>query len=140
VGCYTLQPSLGATPELGTVVAFDVNDAGRFALGGQMGPEIGQVEGRLVSRDSGEYLVAVSSVHFIRGGDQVWTGEKVLIKSEYITGSYQRKFDAPRSVVFAAIGVGAAAYFVTRSLFGFGVEDPVTSPHDTVATHRGPRR
>jgi hypothetical protein len=40
VGCYTLQPTGGPVPEVGSRVAFDVNDAGRAALGGTMGPEI----------------------------------------------------------------------------------------------------
>ena len=45
VGCYSLQPTRGATPTVGETVAFDVNDSGRAALGGSMGPEIGQIEG-----------------------------------------------------------------------------------------------
>ena len=35
-GCYSLQPVRGAAPVVGTTVAFDVNDAGRVALGGQI--------------------------------------------------------------------------------------------------------
>jgi hypothetical protein len=36
------------TPAVGEKVAFDVNDAGRVALGGSLGPEIAQIEGRVV--------------------------------------------------------------------------------------------
>jgi len=49
-GCYTLQPAGGVVPSVGTQVAFDVNDVGRLALGGSMGPEIGQIEGRVVQK------------------------------------------------------------------------------------------
>src|SRR5207248_394092 len=44
-GCYSYRPAGGVPPQIGTRVAFDVNDAGRMALGGTMGPEIAQVEG-----------------------------------------------------------------------------------------------
>src|SRR5688500_3819331 len=56
VGCYTLQPAGGRTPEVGAKVAFDVNDAGRSALGGSLGPEISQIEGKLLEQQNGEYL------------------------------------------------------------------------------------
>ena len=40
------SPPGGRRPSLGDKVAFDVNDNGRVAFGGSMGPEIGQIEGR----------------------------------------------------------------------------------------------
>ena len=36
-----------------------------------MGPEIGQIEGRLLEKDTGQFLVAVSSVRMLRGGEQI---------------------------------------------------------------------
>ena len=74
VSCYTLQPTGGPVPELGTIIGLDLNDAGRAALGGSMGPEIGQVEGRLIQKDTGQYLVAVTTLHLLRGGEQVRPG------------------------------------------------------------------
>ena len=79
-GCYTLEPVQGPTPAVGTEIAFDINDAGRLALGGSIGPEIAQIEGRLVEKGSADYLVAVTSVHMLRGGEQVWSKEPVRIK------------------------------------------------------------
>ena len=64
------MPMIGVVPELGREIAMDMNDAGRLAVGTSMGQEIAQVEGRLVSKDSGEYTVAVSMVHLLRGGEQ----------------------------------------------------------------------
>src|SRR5688572_22504152 len=83
-GCYTLRPVYGTVPEIGTEVAFDVTDAGRTALGGSIGPEISQIEGRLVEKHDGEYLVAISAVRLIRGGQQVWRGERVRVKTEHL--------------------------------------------------------
>ena len=97
VGCYTLQPT-SAAPTPGTEIALDINDVGRVALGGPMGPSVRQVEGRLVSKDTNEYVLAVTDVHTLDGGDQVWRGEPVHIKSEYVSATYRRKLSVARSV------------------------------------------
>lgn len=142
MGCYTLQPTGGPVPNLGTNIGLDLNDAGRAALGGSMGPEIGQVEGRLVQKDSGEYVVAVSTIHLLRGGEQVWHGEIVHIKSGYVSSLYERKFSAARSAALAAAGVGAVAIIATRGLIGLGSTDQSggMTPIDTAHTQRRPRR
>ena len=130
-GCYTLQPVRGATPPLGSQVAFDVNDAGRVALGGQIGPEVGQIEGRLVNRESTEYVVAVSAVHMLRGGQQVWRGETVRLRPEFLGNMYERRFSKGRTaLVGAALIGGVAALVAGRSLLGIGQEDNPT-PIDT---------
>jgi len=133
MGCYTLQPTRGVSPVVGEQVAFDVNDVGRAALGGSMGPEIGQIEGRLLQRDTTQYVVAVSAVRLIRGGEQTWSGEPVKIKPDYVATTYTRHFAKGRTFALGAIGVGALAFVVTRSLIGGGdAEDKV--PGDTVTT------
>ena len=120
-GCYTLRPAAGGVPEVGTQIAFDVNDSGRVALGPSMGPEIGQIEGRLVSRENGEYLVAVTAVRHLRGGEQVWKGEQVRIKSAYVGPAYVRQFDKVRSVAVGGTVVGGfAAFLIGRALRGEG--------------------
>lgn len=136
-GCYTLRPALGTTPEVGSLVAFDLNDAGRVALGGSMGPEIAQVEGRLMERDNGEYLLAVSSVRLLRGGEQVWSGEQVRLKPEYVGTAYEKKFSMGRSIALGAIGVGGfAGFLVSRSLLGGG-RSSGDQPGDTANTRLG---
>jgi hypothetical protein len=85
VGCYTQQPTGGAVPPAGTPMAFDITDAGRVALGGSMGPEISQVEGRLLDRDSSSYLIAVTGIHLLRGGEQSWAGEQVRLRTEHVS-------------------------------------------------------
>ena len=122
-GCYTLQPARGVTPAVGETVAFDVNDAGRVALGGSLGPEIAQIEGRVVERNSGEYVLAVSNVKLLRGGEQVWTGEQVRIKSDYVTSTYERRFSRGRTAAISLAGIGLGAYLLTRSIKGGGGED-----------------
>lgn len=127
-GCYTLQPARGARAEVGEKVAFDVNDAGRVALGGSLGPEISQIEGRVLERTEGEYLVAVSNVKLLRGGEQVWAGERVRIKSDYVASTYERRFSRTRTTAVSVVGVGLLAYIVTRSIKGGGGEEDRLPP------------
>jgi hypothetical protein len=137
-GCYTLQPARGFVPEVGTQVAFDVNDSGRVALGGSMGPEIGQVEGRLIGRDNGEYLLAVSAVRLVRGGEQVWRGEQVRIKPGHVSSVYVRRFSTARTVALGTtVGGGFAAFLITRALRGGGNGNDSGTRPDTVQTQRG---
>ncbi len=137
-GCYTLQPTGRVSPEVGTRVAFDVNDEGRVALGGAMGPEIDQIEGRLVQRDTSDYVVAVTAVHLLRGGEQIWTGEQVHIKSSYVNQMYARQFSSGRTIVLSAIGVAAVGMFVTRSLLPGGNPTAPNEPVDTARQVRIP--
>jgi len=141
-GCYSLQPTGGPVPQLGTIIGLDLNDAGRAALGGSMGPEIGQVEGRLIQKDSGEFVVAVTDLHLLRGGDQVWGGVSVHIKSGYVSSVYERRFSATRSAALAAAGVGVVAIIATRGLIGLGSTDQSggKAPGDTMQSQRRPRR
>jgi hypothetical protein len=138
-GCYTLQPVSAAGPLVGKDVAFDVNDAGRVALGGSMGPAIRQIEGRLVQEDSGQYLISVSAVHFLYGGEQSWTGESVRLKPEFVGSSYERHFSPARTIALSAVGVAAAAALVGRSLLGAGNATQRTPPPDSQKTQRFPK-
>ena len=137
-GCYSLQSARGAPPEVGTKVAFDVNDAGRVGLGGALGPEVAQIEGRLVERDSAGYLLAISNVRLLQGGEQVWTGEQVRIRPEFVGNTYIRRFSMGRSIGFGAVGIGGfAAFLATRSLLGSGGKGDDPPPDDSVNTRLG---
>ncbi len=138
VGCYTMQPVVGVEPQVGTNVAFDVNDAGRVALGNTMGPEIAQVEGQLVQKDAGVYIVSVTTVRLLRGSEQPWSGERVRLRSEYLGPAYERKLSKSKSVGLAVGSVGGVvAFFLTRNLLGIGSSDDNGGSHDTVPARLG---
>jgi len=137
-GCYALQPVRGAAPETGTTMAFDVTDAGRVELATSMGPEIDQIEGRLLNAANGEYVVSVSSVRYLRGGHQAWTGERVGIKKEYVARTYERRFSKGRTLALSAAMAGPGALAFGFGLGWFGGEG--TAPVDTGnPTFRGRR-
>jgi hypothetical protein len=137
-GCYTLQPARGGLPPVGSRVAFDVTDSGRVALGGAMGPEIAQVEGRLVSKEDTAYVLAVSAIRLLRGGEQVWAGEQVRLRRSHVGSAYVRRFATGRSIAVGTTVVGGfAAFLITRALRGEGNEGDGRIPPDTGQTHRG---
>jgi len=140
VGCYTLQPTGGVVPQPGNVIGLDINDAGRAALGGAMGPAIEQVEGRLVQQTTAEYVVSVNSIHLLRGGDQIWSGEEVRIRSDYVSSVYQRRFSKSRTAALAAAAVGSVALMATKGIIGSGLLDPTPLPDTSGHTILRPRR
>lgn len=129
-GCYTLRPVGGVEPKPGTKLAFEVNDAGRVALGVSMGPEIAQVEGRLVEKDNQGYLLAISNVRLLRGGEQAWSGEKVRLNNQYLGTAFERRLSLVRSIGLGVVGIGGfVAILASQSLLGIGTDDtPGTDP------------
>lgn len=121
------------------MIALDISDQGRIALGGLVGPELSQIEGRFVSMESGEYVIRVTGVRFLRGGEQGWRGEPIRIKSEYVTSLYERKFSTVKTAALAAIAVGAVALVAAKGLRGFTQGDRGSTPGDTSQTVRLPR-
>jgi hypothetical protein len=135
-GCYALQPAAGATPVPGTNVALDINDAGRVALGGSMGPSINRVNGKLMSKDGEDYVLAVSGVDLLLGGYQSWAGETVRINSTHVSTLYLRRFSPGRTIVLGAVAAGVAAVVVNKTL-PRSAAPPDTTPIDTGVTRRG---
>lgn len=138
-GCYVLQPVRGAGPVPGTRMALEVNDAGRLAMGSTMGPEVVHVEGRLISKQNDAYELAVLSVRLISGGTQVWSGERVSIRTEHVSRAFERQYSKSRSVAAGAVAVaGVYAIVRSRNLFGLGKpDDPI--PPDAMISVRFPR-
>ena len=139
VGCTTIEPTGGVVPEPGMGVAFDINDAGRVALGGVIGPEIGQIEGLMLQKDSADYLVAVETVHLLRGGEQVWRGEHVHVKPAWVSTVYSKQFSKARTVMASVAGGAIVAAIFGRALEGDGSKDTQILRQDSAATIRIPR-
>jgi len=105
-----------------------------------MGPEIGQIEGRLVGSEGASYDMAVTTVRLLRGGEQVWQGERVIVKQEYISRVYSKELSKGRTIASSAIGIGVVTYFATRAITGFLQGDEGTTPSDTAESRRRPVR
>jgi hypothetical protein len=140
-GCYVYTPiTTGATPQPGQSVAMDITDAGRVALGGSIGPEVAQIEGRVIHNEAESYELAVSTVHLLRGGEQVWQGERVSIRKEFVTRTYQKQLSKGRTAIAGAGGVAVVAWFVTKKIIGSVTGDEGKPPVDPPDSQRRPVR
>jgi len=134
-GCYTLQPVAVAEPAAGTRLAFAINDVGRVALGGSMGPALLKVNGTLVNKQEDDYFVSVSGVDLLQGGFQTWAGETVRINSSFVSAVYERKFSKGRTILAGATTVGLIAVLFSKGkLHAF--LDGSDPPPDTMAQTR----
>jgi hypothetical protein len=128
-GCYTLEPVTVAAPAPGTRLALTINDVGRVALGGPMGPALLRVNGSLQSKDADDYVVAVSGVDLLQGGYQAWAGETVRINSSYVSAVSERTFSKGRTILATAATVGLVAALISNAgirsfLPGTDTDDP----------------
>ena len=137
--CYSSAPiDLGVSPPAaGDMIALDISDQGRVALGERLGPGVTTVEGRLAAMTSTSFDVLVNKVAFLRGGESRWSGEKVSIPREHVSHVEARVFSRRRTALAAAaVGGGLMAFIVTRKIVASGRErdptDPPGGPQTTV--------
>jgi hypothetical protein len=134
-GCYTLQPVRGGVaPEAGTRVDVELNDAGRAALGPQIGPEVDRIDGTLLQQDSAGVMLAVKHIVGLNGSVQVWSNETVRVEPSHIRNLSRRRFSPGRTAVLGAVGVGGFALLVFSGLdpFGLGLEGDGSQKGDTL--------
>jgi hypothetical protein len=139
MGCYTLEPVGGQALPLGTQVSLAINDAGRAALSGQMGPEISDIQGRLLQKDSAEYVLAVTQISLLRGGEQVWAGERIRVKTSYVNTISERRFSRSRTAVVSAVALGVVAAVFSQGILGNLQGDEGKPKVDTANANRIPR-
>jgi len=139
MGCYTVQPIAGQNTALGSTLSININDAGRASLGGQMGPAINEIEGRLLDKDSAGYVLAVSQVRLFGGGEQVWSGERVRIKTEFVNTVSEKKFSKSKTALISAAAVSVVAIVLSKGLIGSLSGDDGKLPPDTGIAVKYPR-
>jgi hypothetical protein len=128
-GCYAVEPLATTSPVPGTRLALAINDGGRVALGGSMGPSIGKVEGNLISKQDSTYVLSVLGVDYLDGTFQKWQGETVRINTGMVSGFYTKRFSKGRTITFIA-GATAAAVLLAGKHYG----NPSLPPPDSVPT------
>ena len=139
MGCYTLAPVAGQPLPNGTVIALGLNDAGRLAVGEQMGSEIAEIEGRLIQKDAIAYVLSVQQVRTLRGATQVWAGERVSVNNAYVTGVSTRAFSRTKTAIVSAAAIGVIALSIKAGLFGNVAGEENRPPPDTSITTKYPR-
>lgn len=128
MGCYTYEPLQTGVPATGSRIAVVLNDRGRGLLGDRLGSAIDKVDGLLVEGDGQSVTLEVYRTMDLRGNAASWTGERVQLPRDGITGFQGREFSKRRTFLLVGTVVGvmvATALAVNFDLFsGFIREKP----------------
>jgi hypothetical protein len=129
-GCYTTH-SVTSAPEPGTTVLLDLNDRGRVQLGDRIGPSASRIEGVVQTRSDTAYMVRISSVAYLNGQSNKWSGEPFTVPAGLVSVVQERQFSRSRTI---SVGAGIAAAIVTLFLktnfLGSGTngKEPIPTP------------
>lgn len=127
MGCYTYQPLQTGVPATGSRIAVVLNDRGRAMLGDRLGSAIDKVDGLLVEGDGANVTLEVYRTMDLRGNAASWTGERVQLPRDGITGYQGRQFSRRRTFLLVGTVVGvivATALAVNFDLFSGFIRDP----------------
>ena len=133
-GCYTSRPVTSA-PEPGTTVMLDLNDRARVQLGDRIGPSAARIEGIVQAQSDTSYMLRISSVKYLNGQSNKWSGEVFTVPASLVSRARIREFSRSRTT---AVGVAMAAavvtLFATTKFFGLGGTEKVPIPPPTGGT------
>lgn len=117
-GCYTYTPIVGRA-DPGATLVLSLNDRGRTEMGEAIGASAAQVEGVLRSENDSVFVLNVSSVKYLNGQSNAWSGEALSIGKTNVSSLREREFSRGRTMIAAGGSVGAILLFaLTRSLTG----------------------
>ena len=133
-GCYTTRPVMSA-PAPGTTVLLDLNDPARVQLGDRIGPSAARIEGIVQAQNDTAYMLRISSVTYLNGQSNKWSGEPLTVPASLVSSARVREFSRSRTT---AVGVAIAAVLVTvfakTNFFGLGGTEKVPLPPPTGGT------
>lgn len=100
--CYVTAPVPSApAPAPGTKLHVGLTDAGSASLAQYLGPNVGYVDGRLLSESDTSMALSVSDLTFRTGVEQYWKGENVSLPHSAIATVAVKKVSWWRSTVLA---------------------------------------
>lgn len=116
-GCYVYTP-VSSAPAPGSTLVLGLNDQGRVTLGPSVGPSAQTVMGTLRSRNDSAFELSVNSVVYLNGQSNKWSGEPLVVQTNLVQDTKQRKFSRGRTWMTVALSSAAVVGFaVTRGLF-----------------------
>lgn len=120
LGCYNYATPLTDRPVPETVVEVVLNDRGRVAMEGNVGPEIMSIEGVVSSATDSLLMLSVTKVTGLSRDVSRWNGETVTIRTEHVRQLRERRFSMARTVLLVGSATATAALAVSGALTGFG--------------------
>lgn len=119
-GCYTYRPVTAPGPEAGARITAVVSGAGATALSPLLGPDVSEVNGRVVEAGTDTLRVSVMSVTSQRGIPASWRGELVPLPRANLNSVGERHLATGGTVLFG-VGLTSGLYLLYRLLGGPGI-------------------
>ncbi len=128
IGCYSYLPVQTNVPTTGTRIAVVLNDRGRAQISEQLGSAMDKVDGLLVAAGESSVTLEVYRTTDLRGNEATWTGERVQLPKDGITGYQERQLSKRRTTLLVAgvvIGITAVMTMANLNIFsGFTHDTP----------------
>lgn len=129
-GCYSTR-TVTTAPESGAEVLLDLTDVARVQLADRIGSSASRIEGIVESRNDTAYVLRVSSVTYLTGQTNKWSGERFTVPTALVAQARVREFSRSRTTMLG-VGIAAAlaAIFAKTNFLGLsGAEKtPVPTP------------
>jgi hypothetical protein len=122
-GCYYYQPLETPAPQLGTYMQVSLTDSGTSHFWGYLGPDVGNVRGRLLTTNPEALALSVESVEQRHGQVLGWKGETVTLSRAYVATLQERHLSKPRTALLAGgtvVGLIAAVRAFANLASGSG--------------------
>ncbi len=119
-GCYTTRPVAAPGPEAGSRISAHLSRSGADSLSRLLGPDITEVNGKVVDAGSDTLRVSVLSVTNGRGIPSSWRGELVPLPRTQLDYVGQRRLAAGGTVILGATLMGGL-YLLYRLLGGSAI-------------------
>lgn len=113
--CYGYVPVTPDTPEPGSHLRVALNEQGASQLTSVLGPEVVELDGRLLAREDQTLSLLVSSYQTRRNAELAGTGDPVHVSIDQITRVEQKRLAPGRSILLGLALAGGA--FVLNRLF-----------------------
>jgi hypothetical protein len=125
-GCYTTRP-VNSAPVPGRTVLLDLNDRARVELGDRIGPSAARIDGVVQTQNDTMYVLHVSSVTYLNGQSNKWSGEPLTVPASLVSRARVREFSRSRTTA-VGIGIAAALAAVFMKADFFGSSGPEKDP------------
>src|SRR5207245_9260671 len=104
-GCYYYQPLDTPAPRPGTYMQVMLTDSGTSHFWGYLGPDVGNVRGRLITADPQVFALSVESEEQRHSQVLTWKGEAVTLRREYVATVQERRLSKSTLTLIACRSV-----------------------------------
>jgi len=122
-GCYYYEPLETPVPRPGTYMEVMLTDSGTSHFWSYLGPDVGNLRGRLITANPDALALSVESVEQRHGQILSWKGETVTLGREYVATMQERHLSKPRTALLAGgtvVGLMTALAAFTNIASGSG--------------------